>query len=68
MVDRYGAGVRVGADEVQARDSLQSLFGRPQAWTAAASGARRMCLEEFDLDRNVATFAGMLCRAAEACG
>jgi glycosyltransferase involved in cell wall biosynthesis len=58
LVRQHAAGVRVGdpADP----DALARLFGDAAAWQRMAEGARRLCLEEFDLDRHVAAFAGVL--------
>lgn len=40
------------------------LFSDPAEWRRMAAGARRMCLEEMNLERNAGQLQQLLCRTA----
>ena len=58
---QYGAGVRLGPEIANA---AAHVFTDPAAWERMAAGARRLCLAEFDLDRNVAALSAALSTTA----
>ena len=58
LAKRHGAGVCVSGSNP--RGELERLFGDDDAWHCMAAGARALCLNEFDLDTNVARFVERL--------
>jgi len=64
LVADYNAGVRIAPDGVTG-ETLGSLLRDGDRWQTMATGAGRLCREEFDLDRNVARFAQLLRKTAD---
>jgi hypothetical protein len=64
LVEQHAAGIRLGRDCGEDLEGLERLFGDHDLWVRMAHGARRLCLEELSLERNVERFRATLHRTA----
>ncbi|MDA0576676.1 MAG: hypothetical protein O3B24_01095 [Verrucomicrobia bacterium] len=60
LVSQYGAGIRLEEDARQASAALLMLLENEADWGRMCGGARRLCREEFDLERNVRQLGAQL--------
>jgi hypothetical protein len=63
LVGRHGAGILIDDDDSASLRRLSDLMSDDAAWGRMAEGARRLCLEEFDLESHVHDFIQLLGRA-----
>lgn len=62
LVGQFDAGLRLEGQGERDAAALAGLFTDAARWERMAAGAQKLCLEHFDLDRNVTRLKEQLCR------